>query len=134
MKEQYSKQIRNSFKDTLETMYPDTKSLKDAAKELGCSYEAARQARDYGKGSIETLMGLVMYGFKIPPQSLQKNLPKLLKMFEKSGNLSTLEQLIQEVVSKYGQNDVIAWLRLLNARYEIEQELNIKKSLTSTKA
>lgn len=127
MKEQYSKQIRNAFTETLGVMYPDAKALRAATAELGISFESARQARDYGKGSVETLMGLVMHGLNIAPHSLQKNLPKVLKMFEKSGDLSGLEQLIQEVVSKYGQNEIIAWLRLLNARYEIESELGIRK-------
>jgi len=108
-------------------MYPDSKSLKAAAHELGISQEAARQARDYGKGSVETLVGLVMYGLDIAPHSLNKNLPKVLKMFEKNGELSVLEKLIQEVADKYGQNELIAWLRLLNARFEIEKELGTKK-------
>lgn len=131
MKEQYSKQIRNAFTETLGIMYPDTKSLKTASHELGISLESARQARDYGKGSVETLVGLVMHGLNIAPQSLFKNLPKVLKMFEKSGELSILEKLIQDVTNKCGKNELIAWLRLLLARYEIENELGIKKKRTS---
>ena len=131
MKDLYSKQIRSAFTETLIIMYPDSKSLKTAANALGISQEAARQARDYGKGSVETLVGLVMYGLDIAPQSLNKNLPKVLKMFEKNGELSVLEKLIQEVADKYGQNELIAWLRLLNARYEIEKELGVKKKKSS---
>lgn len=127
LKEQYSKQIRSAFTETLGVMYPDSQSLREAASELGCSFESARQARDYGKGSIVTLIGLVMYGFNIAPNSLQKNLPKILKMFDKSGSLNILENLLQEAISKYGQNEIIAWLRLLNARYDIELELDLRK-------
>ena len=108
-------------------MYPDAKSLREAAKELGLSAETARQARDYGKGSVETLMGLMMHGLNIAPNSLQKNIPKILKMFEKSGSLNTFESLLQEAIDNYGQNEIIAWLRLLNARYEIEKELGLIK-------
>lgn len=131
MKDLYSKQIRSAFTETLIIMYPDSKSLKTAAIELGISQEAARQARDYGKGSVETLVGLVMHGLGIAPEALNKNLPKVLKMFEKNGELSVLEKLIQEVAEKYGHNELIAWLRLLNARYEIEKELDMKKKKRS---
>ncbi len=127
MKEQYSRQIRDAFKKTLGEMYPDRESLRDVATELGISYESARQARDYGKGSVETLAGLVMYGFKIPPASFPKNFPKVFKALEKSSDLVTLEKLLEEALSKYGRNEIIAWLRLLNARYEIEFELGIRK-------
>lgn len=127
LKEPYAKQIRSSFTETLAIMYPDSTSLRAAANYLGVSYETARQARDYGKGSVETLVGLVIHGLNIPPQSLEKNLPKVLKMFDKSGELTILEKLIQEVAFKYGHHELIAWLRLLSARFEIENELGIKR-------
>ncbi|HEX7673546.1 MAG TPA: hypothetical protein VF412_05215 [Bdellovibrio sp.] len=108
-------------------MYPDAKSLRKAAAELGLSFEAARHARDYGKGSVETLMGLLMHGLNIAPNSLQKNLPKVLKMFDKPGALNTFESLLQQAIENYGQNEIIAWIRLLNARHEIEKELGLIK-------
>lgn len=127
MSEHKLSQIRSAFIETLSVMFPDSDSLHEAAEALGLSFEAARQARDYGKGSVETLLGLILFGLKITPHSLQKNLPKILSMFEKSGELTTLEHLIQEVINKYGRNELIAWLRLLNARHEIEVDLGIRK-------
>lgn len=108
-------------------MYADQKDLRKAAEELGLPLETARQARDYGKGSVVTINGLLLHGLGIRPQDLQRHMPKVRKMFEQIGELTTLEKLIEEVLSKYGQNDVVAWLRLLLARYEIEKEVGIRK-------
>lgn len=127
LKEQYSKQIKIGLIETLKEIYPDGKSLRDAALELGISSESARQARDYGKGSAQTMIGLLMHGYKIPPNSLSKNLTKVFKTVEKSSHLATLEKLLEDVISKYGANAITAWLRLLTARYEIERELGIHK-------
>lgn len=127
MKEQYSKQIKSALIETLEEIYPNGKSLRDAASELGISYEAARQARDYGKGSSQTMIGLLMYGYKITPSSLSKNLTKVFRAVEKSAHFSALEKLLEDSINNYGPNQITAWLRLLNARYEIEAELGIQK-------
>lgn len=128
MKDQATKQLREAFKALLGIMYKDSKELRATADRLGLPYETARQARDYGKGSVTTINGLILYGLGINPQDLHQHIPKLRRMFNKPGELTTLERLIEDALNKYGQNDLIAWLRLLLARYEIEKELGIRKS------
>ena len=127
MKDQVQKQLRETIKALLCIMYADTKDLRAAAQKLDLPFETARQARDYSKGSVTTINSLILHGFGIAPQDLQKNLPKIRKMFDKSGELTTLERLVEDALSKYGQNELIAWLRLLIARYEIEKDLGIRK-------
>lgn len=109
-------------------MYADSKELRAAAEQLGLPFETARQARDYGKGSVTTINGLILRGLGVSPQDLTRHIPKIRKMFGKPGELTTLEKLIEEALARYGQNDLIAWLRLLLARYEIERELGIRKA------
>jgi hypothetical protein len=128
LKDQGSKQLREALKTLLGIIYSDSKDLRAAAEKLGFPYETARQAKDYGKGSVTTINGLILHGFGISPQDLFKHIPKVRKMFNKSGGLTILEKLIEEALSKYGQNELIAWLRLLLARYEIEKDLGIRKS------
>lgn len=129
MKNQGAKQLREALKALLGIMYADTKALRAAAEALDLPYETARQAKDYGKGSVTTINGLILHGLGITPQNLQNQLPKIRKMFSSPGELTILEKLIEDALYKYGQNDLIAWLRLLNARYDIEKELGIRKSV-----
>jgi hypothetical protein len=124
----HSKQLRDALKALLGIMYSDSKNLRDAADQLGLPFETTRQARDYGKGSVTTINGLILHGLGISAQDLHRHLPKIRKMFAQTGELTTLEKLIEEATAKYGPNELIAWLRLLLARYEIEKELGIKKS------
>lgn len=128
MKDQAEKQLKEALRSILGIMYADSKDLRAAADKLGIPFETARQARDYGKGSVTTINGLILQGVGVSPQDLHRHIPKIRKMFGHAGELTTLERLIEEAVSKYGQNDLIAWLRLLLARYEIEKELGIRKS------
>jgi hypothetical protein len=127
LKDQTQKQLREALKAILELMYADSKDLRAAALRVGLPFETARQARDYGKGSVTTINGLILNGLGIAPQDIQKHLPKIRKMFNKTGELTSVERLIEEALSKYGQNELIAWLRLLLARYEIEKDLGIRK-------
>jgi hypothetical protein len=123
----HAKQLREALKALLAIMYADSKDLRIAADQLGLPFETARQARDYGKGSVTTINGLILHGLGISAQDLQRHIPKIRKMFGKTGELTTLEKLIEDALAKYGQNALIAWLRLLLARYEIERELGIQK-------
>lgn len=127
MKDQ-AKQLREALQALLGIMYADSKALKAAADKLGLPLETARQARDYGKGSVTTINGLILHGLGISAHDLQRHIPKIRKMFGDTGELTTLEKLIADASAKFGQNDLIAWLRLLLARYEIEKELGIRKS------
>lgn len=127
MKDQ-AKQLREALKAVLGIMYADSKELRGAADQLGLPFETARQARDYGKGSVTTINGLILRRLGVDPQDLARHIPKIRKMFGRAGELTTLEKLIEEATQKYGPNDLIAWLRLLLARYEIEKELGIRKS------
>jgi len=128
LKDQASKQLREALRALLTIMYADSKELRTAADKLGLPFETARQARDYGKGSVTTINGLIFHGLGIGPQDLHRHIPKIRKMFDQSGELTAVEKLIEEALAKYGTNDLTAWLRLLLARYEIEKELGIRKS------
>ena len=121
-------QLKNAHRAILEELYPDSASLQKAATALGIALETARQARDYGKGSVRTINGLILLGLNIHPKDLSKHLPKLRRMFNQQGKLSMMESLIEEARSKYGHAELIAWLRLLLARYAIEKDLGIRKS------
>lgn len=128
MKNRADQQLRETLRAVLGIMYAESKDLRAAAEQLGIPAETARQARDYGKGSVTTINGLILHGLGINPEDLPRHIPKIRKMFGEAGELTTLEKLIEEAIAKYGQNDLIAWLRLLLARYEIEKELGIRKS------
>jgi hypothetical protein len=121
-------QLKNAHRAILEQLYPDSGSLQKVASALGIASETARQARDYGKGSVRTINGLILMGLGIQPGELSKHLPAVRKMFSQDAKLTTLESLIEEARSKYGHTELIAWLRLLLARYTIEKELGIRKS------
>lgn len=126
--EDYEKELRESQKALLQAIYPaDYASLKQAAKELNIEFERARQARQYGKGSTFTINGLILFGLGIHPKDLKKRLPKIRELLTQPTNPSTFEELVEEARTYYGENDLIAWLRLLIARYKIETEIGIKK-------
>jgi hypothetical protein len=128
LRDQADKQLREALRAVLGIMYADSKELRAAADKLGLPFETARQARDYGKGSVTTINGLILHGLGVNPVDLHRHIPKIRKMFASSGELTTLEKLIEAALARYGQNDLIAWLRLLLARYDIEKELGIRKS------
>jgi len=121
-------QLKTAHRTILEGLYPDSAALQKAAASLGIAPETARQARDYGKGSVRTINGLILLGLGINPSDLSSHLPKIRRMFGQDGKLSVLEGLIEEARHKYGHAELIAWLRLLLARYAIEKDLGIRKS------
>ena len=55
-------------------------------------------------------------------------LPKIRKLLGTPEKLTTIEQLFEEMRTKFGDNEVIAWLRLLLARHEIEAEVGLRKN------
>lgn len=126
--EEYEAELREGQKALLQALYPsDYAKLKEAAKKLDIDFERARQARQYGKGSTVTINGLILLGMGIHPKDLKKHLPKIREMLKKPSELSTLDNLVEEARQYYGENDLIAWLRLLIARFNIETELGIRK-------
>jgi hypothetical protein len=125
----FEEKLKMAHRAILEELYPDSLSLHKAATVLGISGETARQARDYGKGSVRTINGLILLALGLQPQDLASHLPRIRRMFSEKGKLSVLEELIEEVRHKYGHIEMIAWLRLLLARYEIEKDLGIRKTV-----
>lgn len=126
--EDYEHELREGQKSILQALYPDDyKKLKEAAKKLGIDFERARQARQYGKGSTITINGLIFIGIGIHPKEIKKYLPKVRTAVKQSSELSVLDELVEDARRCFGENELIAWLRLLMARYEIEAELGIRK-------
>lgn len=126
--QEYEEELREGQKAILQALYPeDYTKLKEAAKKLGIDFERARQARQYGKGSTVTINGLVLLGIGIHPKDMKKYLPRIREVLQKPKELSTLDSLIEEARRHYGENDLIAWLRLLIARHNIEAEVGVRK-------
>ena len=124
----YEKELREAQIAILHILYPeDYKLLKTACKALKIKFERGRQAWKYGKGSTITINGLILHALKIHPKNIQKYIPQLRKILRAPNKLSTLDQLIEEARRNYGENELLAWLRLLNARWEIESEIGIRK-------
>ncbi len=127
-KKELNEQINGLHRAILQSMYPDAKSLERAAKALKISKETVRQARDYNKGSAQTITGLMIHGGELSPKDILEKIPHIRKaMTTKNKKLSVIDKLIESVRTKYSEDEIIAWLRLLLARYEVELESGIRR-------
>lgn len=125
----YETELRNGQKALLQTLYPaDYKKLKIAAKTLDIDFERARQARQYGKGSTVTINGLILEGLGLTPKDLKKSIPKIREFIANPLTSGRIEELTEEALMHYNENELIAWLRLLIARAEIEVEVGVRKN------
>lgn len=134
--EDYEADLREGQKALLRVLFPeDYIKLKEAARRLGIPFERARQAYQYGKGSTITINGLLLFGLGIHPKDIKKYVPQVREALKKPTKLSDLESLIEDARALYGENDLIAWLRLLLAKHDIETEINTgkKDSVRSTR-
>lgn len=126
--EDYESDLRDGQRALLHALYPeDYTKLKEAAKRLGIPFERARQAYQYGKGSTITINGLLLFGLGVHPKDMKRYVPQVREAMRKPTEPSTLNSLIEEARSLYGENDLIAWLRLLIAKHDIETELKMNK-------
>ena len=133
-KKELNEQINGLHRAILQSMYPDSKSLERAAKALKISKETVRQARDYSKGSAQTITGLMIHGGQLSLEDIQSKIPQIRKaMLTKSRKLSVIDRLIESARRKYSEDELISWLRLLLARYEIELELGLRKKIGRAK-
>lgn len=128
----YEEQAREAVVEIINLLFPEGEGderLYKAAEELGMSKETARQARSrsHQKGSVETYGSLILKGLNSSPSDFKKHLPKLRKIFTNKERLTIIEELFEEVRNSFTDDEVIAWLRLLLARYEIELEIGIRK-------
>ena len=132
MDQKHEKSSREVVVELLNLLYPEGEGderLFFVAKTLGLDKETARQARSrvHRKGSVETYTSLILSGLDLNPSDLKQYFPKIRKLLETPEKLAAIEQLFEEVRTKFGDNEVIAWLRLLLAHHEIEVEMGLRK-------
>lgn len=104
--------------------------IRAASDATGLSKSALEQMKIYAKGSASSWVGLLAYSLDISP----KDLPAVSAKFR--GAISTtkpneLDTLIEEARRKFSDPELYVWLRLLLARYEIEENVGLRKSRKS---
>ena len=127
--------VREVLQGILQEMYPTPKGLYRISdriyphknlEERKKNREKSRQARDYGKSPI-VMAELILAGLDISPPDLPKYIPKIRKLLRSKEKDTMLDSLFNDVIRRYGTNEVIAWLRLLIAKHEIREELGLDK-------
>ena len=123
-----TEQVRSNLWAILKTLFDgdDYTDLYNVADDVGIERESARQAYKYGKGT-EVMLVLILTFFGIKPSQIKNQVPKIRKMFDGSGKLSVIEELIEETRTRLSDNEFIAELRTIIARDEIRTELGLKK-------
>lgn len=128
--EEFEEKLKEGQKAILQALYPeDYVKLKEASKKLGINFERARQARQYGKGSTVTINGLIFMGLGIHPNEIKQYIPKVREILSENTKMSVIDELIEDARALYGENELIAWLRLLLARHQVESELGLGKKV-----
>ncbi len=135
MAEKTRSNLRAGLQGILQAMYPTLTDLyrvsdkiyppKNAAEKKK-NRERSRHAKDYGKSPI-VMAELILGGIDVNPTDLPKYIPKIRKLLKNKEQLSLLDSLLDDVIRRYGTNEVIAWLRLLIAKDEIREEMGLTK-------
>lgn len=131
----YELELREGQRAILHALYPDDYvKLKQVAKQLGIKFETARQAHQYGKGSSVTINGLIFMGLGVHPTDIKKYIPQVREVVKNNSKTNIIDELIEDARALYGENELIAWLRLLLAKHEVEADLGLRKKSLAKKS
>jgi len=118
--------VESLYRASKEAIGEDVSQWIEAGKFYGVAESTVYQAHR-GEGTQATYELLLCGFYKATPAQLKKTLTSIIKTLSKKPILSDMEEIIQDTWSLYGDHEFAAKLKILQATYQIEIDLGVRK-------